>query len=54
MRRYTTHCEGAITSNHPQGMVDNTSQVAAFHVDDHYIYITFTIHCRSLDLVTVY
>ncbi|PAV91391.1 hypothetical protein WR25_04456 isoform A [Diploscapter pachys] len=28
MRRYTTHCESAITSSHPQGMVDNTSQIA--------------------------
>ena len=36
MRRYTTHCESAITSNHPQGMVDNTSQVAAFYVNHHY------------------
>lgn len=28
MRRYTTRCEDAITSAYPQGMVDNTSQIA--------------------------
>ncbi|KAK5964985.1 hypothetical protein GCK32_014679, partial [Trichostrongylus colubriformis] len=28
MRRYTNRCEDAITSNYPQGMVDNTSQIA--------------------------
>ncbi|XGW25451.1 hypothetical protein V3C99_006680 [Haemonchus contortus] len=28
MRRYTNRCEDAITNNYPQGMVDNTSQIA--------------------------
>ncbi|KJH48075.1 vinculin family protein [Dictyocaulus viviparus] len=28
MRRYTNRCEDAITDNYPQGMVDNTSQIA--------------------------
>ncbi|CAD5226598.1 unnamed protein product [Bursaphelenchus xylophilus] len=28
MRRYTSHCEDAITQNQPQSMVDNTSQIA--------------------------
>lgn len=28
MRRYTNRCEDAIADNYPQGMVDNTSQIA--------------------------
>ncbi|KAK6031879.1 vinculin family protein [Ostertagia ostertagi] len=28
MRRYTNRCEDAISNNYPQGMVDNTSQIA--------------------------
>ncbi|CAJ0579773.1 unnamed protein product, partial [Mesorhabditis spiculigera] len=28
MRKYTDHCEHAISSAHPQSMVDNTSQIA--------------------------
>ncbi|RCN51193.1 hypothetical protein ANCCAN_02762 [Ancylostoma caninum] len=28
MRRYTNRCEDAIANSYPQGMVDNTSQIA--------------------------